>query len=285
LSEIYSDLQRAAGALERIEEILKSDSHIVIPAHPKPLPAGAGEIIIDKMTFVYPTRQEIKALDNLSLTLRAGENVAIVGPSGSGKTTLFNLLLRLYDPSSGDIRLDGVSLRDLDPLAYRGLFGLVPQDPTLFSLSIRDNIAFGEPLADDETILAAAKSAGAHDFISTLPNGYGTVLGERGTRLSGGQAQRIALARALLRDPKILLLDEATAHLDSETERVIQHALATTRKNRTTFIIAHRLSTIQHADRIIVLEHGKFVADGTHQELVKSSPLYQKLAATQFSGT
>jgi ATP-binding cassette subfamily B protein len=285
LSEIYSDLQRAAGAIDRIQEILQARSKILPPAQPQPIPKGNGEIIFDHVSFSYPTRPEVHALNDLSITLRPGENVALVGPSGSGKTTFFNLLLRLYDPVDGRINLDGVNIRELDPLVYRGIFGLVPQDPTLFSFSIRDNIAFADPNADENTILAASKAAGAHNFITSLPNGYGTILGERGTRLSGGQAQRIALARALLRDPKILLLDEATAHLDSETERVIQHALATTRKNRTTLIIAHRLSTIQHADRILVLEHGKLVADGTHQELVNTSPLYQKLAATQFSGS
>ncbi len=283
LSEIYGDLLRASGALERLDEILKAEPKIQSPLVPKALPLHpTGSLTLDHVSFAYVTRPDQWAIMNLSAEFKPGEITAIVGPSGSGKTTLFNLLLRFYDPTSGTVNFDGINIRDLKPQEYRQFFSLVPQDPTLFSTTIRDNIAFNSHDISEESIINAAKAAGAHDFISGFTDGYETILGERGTRLSGGQAQRIALARALLRDPLVLLLDEATAHLDSETERAVHDALRFNRKNRTTLIIAHRLSTIQHADRILVMEHGNLVASGTHQELLSTSELYQRLTASQF---
>lgn len=282
LSEIYGDLQRAAGALERIQTILDTVPRIQAPANPKAIPAAAqGVLTLDHVTFRYPTRPEHAALNDLSLMINPGETIAIVGPSGSGKTTLFNMLLRFYDPNDGLVTFDGTDIRAFDPQTYRAVFGLVPQDPTLFSTSILDNIAFGYADASRNAVIAAARDAGAEKFIDALPDRYETILGERGTRLSGGQIQRLALARALLRNPLILLLDEATAHLDSETERAVQQALQTTRKDKTTLIIAHRLSTVRHADRIIVLENGKLAAQGPHDELIEKSALYRQLATTQ----
>lgn len=283
LSEIYSDLLRAAGALERLDDIANATSSINVPPNPKSIPVPAkGLLQLDQVSFAYGSRPETNAMDAMQLDFAPGEITAIVGPSGAGKSTLFALLLRFYDPVQGRILFDGLDIRDLDPREYRSHFSLVPQDPTLFSATIRDNIAFGTPDADDAAIIKAATEAGAHRFIEQFPDGYATMPGERGTRLSGGQAQRIALARALLRDPLILLLDEATAHLDSETEAAVHHALRFNRKNRTTLIIAHRLSTIQHADRILVLENGQLVASGTHKELMEHSPLYQRLTQSQF---
>jgi len=285
LSEIYSDLLRASGALERLDDILRIQPQITTPPHPQPIPVQAkGLLQLVHLSFSYPTRADIKALSDLNITFTPGEITAIVGPSGSGKTTLFSMLLRFYDPDAGRILFDGIDIRQFDPQQYRAQFALVPQDPTLFSTSIRNNIAFNQPDLSDEQIFAAAKAAGAHEFILKFSEGYNTELGERGTRLSGGQAQRIALARALLRDPLVLLLDEATAHLDSETESAVHDALRFNRQNRTTLIIAHRLSTIQHADRILVIENGQIVASGTHQELLSTSELYQRLTASQFSG-
>lgn len=284
LSEIYSDLLRAAGALERLDDIMRTTSRL----HKANLPQSTGkrgELQAHDVSFAYVTRPETMALEHINLTFHPGQITAIVGPSGSGKTSLFSLLLRFYDPQQGRITLDGQDIRQLDLQSYRRHFALVPQDPTLFSTSIRDNIAFGLPDSSHENIVAAAQAAGAHDFILRFPQGYDTILGERGTRLSGGQAQRIALARALLRDPQILLLDEATAHLDTETEFAVHDALRLHRQNRTTLIIAHRLSTIRHADRILVLDNGHLVADGSHQELLNSSALYQRLVTSQFSGT
>lgn len=282
LSEIYGDLQRAAGALERVQNILITVPTIMPPAKPHAFDTiTQGALTFKNVSFHYPTRPEKNAIDDLSLTITPGETIAIVGPSGSGKTTLFNLLLRFYDPSQGQILVDGTDIRAFKPEEYRTIFGLVPQDPTLFSLSIFDNIAFGRGDMTSDDVITAAKAAGAHEFINTLPDLYQTMLGERGTRLSGGQIQRLALARALLRDPLILLLDEATAHLDSETERAVRDTIGTTRRNKTTLIIAHRLSTVQHASRILVLENGTLAATGTHQELIATSALYQRLAATQ----
>ena len=283
LSEIYGDLLRASGALERLDEILKVTSRIRVSPTQQTMPVnGTGVLQLEQVSFAYATRSETMALDDISVTFAPGQITAIVGPSGSGKTTLFSLLLRFYDPDAGRILLDGIDIRDLHLQEYRAVFGLVPQDPTLFSASIRGNIAFSAADIDDDAVIKAAMAAGAHDFILQFPQGYDTVLGERGTRLSGGQAQRLALARALLRDPQILLLDEATAHLDSETEGAVHDALRLNRQQRTTLIIAHRLSTIQHADRILVMENGRLVASGTHQELLNTSALYQRLTTSQF---
>lgn len=283
LSEIYGDLLRAAGAVERIEDILQARSTIRLHAPEQAIPAGATAMLsFDAVSFAYTTRADQNSLSDLSATFQPGQITAIVGPSGAGKTTMLNLLLRFYDPTGGAIRYDGIDIRHFDPLEWRRLFSLVPQSPTLFSTTIRENIAFNSPGFTDDQIIAAATAAGAHGFITGFTDGYDTILGERGTRLSGGQAQRIALARALLRDPAILLLDEATAHLDSETERAVHDALRFHRRNRTTIIIAHRLSTIQHADRILVLEHGQLAASGTHQELLNTSALYQRLTTSQF---
>jgi ATP-binding cassette subfamily B protein len=283
LSEIYGDLLRAAGALERLDEILKAESKIQSPLQPQTLPEKpTGLLQLQNISFAYETRLDRWALANLTTEFKPGEITAIVGPSGSGKTTLFNLLLRFYDPTSGSILFDGIDIKDLDPKHYRRFFSLVPQSPTLFSTTIAGNISFNSSEFTAHQIHDAAIAAGAHDFILGFPDGYDTVLGERGARLSGGQAQRIALARALLRDPQVLMLDEATAHLDSETESAVHNALRFNRQNRTTLIIAHRLSTIQHADRILVLEHGQLVASGTHQELLNTSALYQRLTASQF---
>ena len=283
LSEIYGDLLRATGAMERIEEILTAKSHI-LPHLPlaRAEDHKTGRLAFRDVSFAYPTRPDRWSLLKLDTVFQPGEITAIVGPSGAGKTTLFSLLLRFYDPVDGHVLLDDTDIRHFEPQDYRRLFSLVPQNPTLFSNSIRENIAFNSLDYSEEQIIEAAKAAGAHSFITSFPQGYDTLLGERGTRLSGGQAQRIALARALLRDPAVLLLDEATAHLDSETERAVHDALRLNRQNRTTLIIAHRLSTIQNADRILVMENGQIVDSGTHQELLNSSALYQRLTTSQF---
>lgn len=284
LSEIYGDLLRASGALERLEEILTAKSKIQMYFPQEKITEDAkGAIQLQDISYAYPTRPDRWALLKLSAEFKPGQITAIVGPSGSGKTTLFNLLLRFYDPTSGHIHFDGTDIKYFDPKQYRQKFSLVPQSPTLFSTTIRDNITFNSHDYSEEQVIAAAKAAGAHEFITHFPEGYDTILGERGTRLSGGQSQRIALARALLRDPLVLLLDEATAHLDSETESAVHNALRFNRQNRTTLIIAHRLSTIQHADRILVMENGQLVASGTHQELLNTSALYQRLTVSQFS--
>jgi ATP-binding cassette subfamily B protein len=280
LSEIFGDLQRASGALERIDHVLRTRPDIVAPTNAKSVPQTPKQISFDDVSFAYASRPEIKAMDRIKLTLDTGKTTALVGPSGAGKSTFFDLLLRFYDPQQGAVRLDGTDITEFSPHEYRRLFALVPQDPTLFSMSIADNIRFGTECSIED-IKRAARDAGADDFIAALPDGYDTILGERGTRLSGGQAQRLALARALLRDPFILLLDEATAHLDSSTEALVQQKLQQTRKGRTSFVIAHRLSTVQNADLILVLEQGKLAAQGTHQELLNNSVLYQQLVRSQ----
>jgi ATP-binding cassette subfamily B protein len=284
LSEMWGEVQRAAGAMERLVELQHAQPAIEAPRDPVALPApGRGEIIFDTVTFRYPSRPEAKALDGFALDVRPGETVAFVGPSGAGKSTTFQLLLRFYDPTAGRILIDGIDIAAADPLQVRSRIGLVPQDTVLFAASARENIRYGRPGATDAEVEAAAVAAAADGFLRRLPQGYDTFLGERGTRLSGGQRQRIAIARAILRDPPILLLDEATSALDAESEKLVQAALDRLMRGRTTIIIAHRLATVLGADRIVVMDHGRIVAQGTHAELVRGNELYARLAALQFS--
>jgi len=288
LSEMWSEVQRAAGAMERLIELQQATPAIVAPANALPLPehqagANAGRVHFEQVRFNYPSRPNTSALDNFSLEIAPGETVAFVGPSGAGKSTAFQLLLRFYDPQQGRVLLDGVDIAQADPLAVRRRIGLVPQDTVLFGTSARENIRYGRPDASDEEVEAAARAAAADDFLRALPEGYDTFLGERGTRLSGGQRQRIAIARAILKNPPLLLLDEATSALDAESERLVQQALERLMATRTTLIIAHRLATVLKADRIIVMDQGRIVATGRHEELIVSNPLYARLAALQFT--
>nr|WP_314638337.1 ABC transporter transmembrane domain-containing protein [uncultured Pseudomonas sp.] len=285
LSEVIGELQRAAGAAERIAELLRSENIIQPPTTGLvTLPDRVkGNLALQDVRFSYPSRPESYAVDGLNLTINAGETLALVGPSGAGKSTVYDLLLRFYDPASGQILLDGVPLTQLDPLDLRRCFALVSQNPALFFGSIEENIRYGNPSATLAQVQEAAKIAYAHDFIEQMPNGYQTHLGDGGLGLSGGQRQRLAIARALLVDAPILLLDEATSALDAQSEHLIQQALPSLMKNRTTLVIAHRLATVKNADRIAVMDHGKLVAIGTHQELIASNALYARLAALQFS--
>jgi ATP-binding cassette, subfamily B, bacterial len=284
LSEVYGDLLRAAGATERLMELLAARSPVQEPAQPRVLPAaqGGSSVAFDQVTFHYPSRPQHPALRDVSLHVRPGETVALVGPSGAGKSTLFHLLLRFYDVRSGQVRIDGVPVRDVALADLRARVGIVPQDSTVFSTSAMENIRYGRPDASDAEVIAAARAAFSHEFISALPGGYACFLGERGVRLSGGQRQRIAIARAMLKNPPLLLLDEATSALDAESERMVQAALEAAMKDRTTLVIAHRLATVQRADRIVVLDAGGIVDIGTHAELVARGGLYARLAAMQF---
>jgi ATP-binding cassette subfamily B protein len=284
LSEIWGELQRASGATERLVELLNTEDSVSDPPRAKALPQGGrGAIAFEDVHFSYPTRPEDRALDGVSFTVRPGETVALVGPSGAGKTTVFQLLQRFYDPSSGRVTLDGVDLRDMRRQTFRAAMALVPQDPVIFGASARDNIRFGRPDATDAEVEAAAKAAAAHGFLSELPQGYDTYVGERGLMLSGGQKQRIAIARAILRDAPVLLLDEATSALDAESERLVQDAVARLSEARTTLIVAHRLATVKQADRILVFERGRIVAEGSHDQLVAQGGLYARLARLQFT--
>lgn len=284
LSELWGEVQRASGAMERLMELKTATPAITAPPNPRALPnPPVGSISFENVTFRYPSRPETAALDGFSLSIAPGENVAFVGPSGAGKSTTFQLLLRFYDPASGRITVDGVDIASADPQHIRGRIGLVPQETVLFGTTARENIRYGRPGATDAEIEAAARAAGADEFLRALPQGYDTFLGEKGMRLSGGQRQRIAIARAILKDPPILLLDEATSSLDAESERYVQQALEGLMEHRTTIVIAHRLSTILKADRIVVLEQGRIVAIGTHAQLLESNELYARLAALQFA--
>lgn len=285
LAEVYGDIVRAAGATERLMELLAARSDIADPAQPRALPSAGGglKVEFEHVVFRYPSRPAHLVLDDLSLTIEPGETVALVGPSGAGKTTIFQLLLRFYDVAEGAIRLDGVALTDVRLDDVRARIALVPQDAVIFSADAMDNIRYGRPAATDDEVIAAAKSAFADDFIRALPDGYRSFLGERGVRLSGGQRQRISIARAMLKNAPLLLLDEATSALDAESELIVQRALRVAMSGRTTLVIAHRLATVQRADRIVVLDHGRIVEVGRHDQLVAANGLYARLAALQFS--
>jgi ATP-binding cassette subfamily B protein len=284
LTEVWGEVQRAAGAMERIVELIKARPDIRAPDQPRELPAdGRGELRFESVSFSYPGRPDTPVIDGLQFNVTPGETVALVGPSGAGKTTVFQLLLRFYDPSTGEICLDGVPLVEADPRAVRERFALVAQETIIFSGDALDNIRYGRPDASEAEVQRAAEVAHADEFIRELPKGYQTFLGERGVRLSGGQRQRIAIARAVLKDPEILLLDEATSALDAESERLVQQALDDLQRDRTTLVIAHRLATVREADRILVIDRGQLVAMGRHEQLTEDSRLYAHLAELQFA--
>ena len=284
LSEVWGTLQLASGAAERLFELLDARRNISAPAVPRiPREPVRGEIVFQDVVFRYPMRSEVSALDGFSMRVRPGERLALVGPSGAGKSTVLQLLLRFYDPVAGRIEIDGVDIREMDPCSLRRLFAVVPQEPAVFARSAAANIALGRDGAQEVEIEAAARAAGAHGFLSDLPQGYDTWLGERGVMLSGGQNQRIAIARAILRAAPVLLLDEATSALDAESERAVQQAIDQLASGRTVLAIAHRLATVKRADRIVVLEAGRVVAEGTHDSLVAADGLYARLARLQFT--
>ncbi|MBQ8104990.1 MAG: ATP-binding cassette domain-containing protein [Afipia sp.] len=285
LSQVWGEISQASGASERLFEILRIRPDIAAPASPRALPVPPrGDVAFDNVRFSYPTRPDHLAVDGVSFAVKAGEKVAVVGPSGAGKSTLFHLLLRFYDPASGVISVDGVPIREADPSAVRSRIALVPQDSAVFATSARENIRFGRPDASDAEVARAADLAHATEFITRLPQGFDTQLGERGVTLSGGQRQRIAIARAILRDAPLLLLDEATSSLDAESETLVQTALEELMSHRTTLVIAHRLATVLSCDRILVMENGRIVEQGTHASLVAANGLYARLARLQFEG-
>ncbi len=284
ISQVIGDLQRAAGATERLLELLHAESAILAPAKPDSFPPHfQGLIRMESLSFFYPSRPERPAVSELTLEIPAASSLALVGPSGAGKSTLFDLLLRFYDPANGRILVDGVDIRTVDPQELRSHIAIVAQQPAMFTGDVFENIRYGRPDAEDDEIIEAAKSAYAHEFIEQLPRGYDSFLGESGIRLSGGQRQRIAIARAILKNPQILLLDEATSALDAESERKVQLALERLMRGRTTIIIAHRLATVMNVDTIAVMQTGRLIAQGSHQELLQSCPLYARLAELQFS--
>ncbi len=286
LSEVAGDLLRAAGATERLMELLNTKPAISTPVEPVALPEPArGEVQLNSVIFHYPSRPDRPALSELSLRLQPGQKVALVGPSGAGKSTVLQLLLRFYDPDAGDIRFDGVDIREADPQQVRGRMALVPQDPIIFGADAWENIRYGLAGVNDADVRRAAEAAHAAEFLDQLPQGFDTYLGERGIRLSGGQRQRIAIARAILRDPAVMLLDEATSSLDAESERLVQEALEQLMQSRTTLIIAHRLATVRKVDRILVMDNGHIVASGRHEALIAENGLYARLAALQFRDT
>ena len=284
ISQVISELQRAAGAMERLMELLEAKNEIVAPENPRQLNTEfKGLLQLSTLKFSYPSRPDTPALDNVNLTVQPGESIALVGPSGAGKSTLFDMVLRFYDPQEGSLSLDGIDIRELDPQDLRKHIAIVSQQPTMFTGNVWENIRYGRPEASDEEVRAAAEAAYASEFIDNLPQGYDSYLGESGIRLSGGQKQRIAIARAILKDPEILLLDEATSALDAESERKVQLALEKLMENRTSLVIAHRLATVINVDRIAVLDAGKLIAQGSHQELLQECELYANLASLQFN--